>query len=306
MAIIMNWISLHIYYSNNKDRLIKQGLIPTIELMLNEELISSYFFIFYQEKGTHLRLRVKSHFSEETIFETVNSIMSEYFRLHPSEIDLTRNPDFYPNDSIQLIPYEQEYDRYGGTIGMIISQRQFQYSTKVAFKYFNKTEIYSYNAFLNVAIKLHLTTAFILCKDLNNTIFFFNFLFNNVSKNFSSGQIKFTNNIEIYYSQYFLQQRNSIVRFVQSVWYALENNYFIDDETQEWKTNEIEILELLNEAYNKNELIPPFIFECYPLWSIYQSYIHMTNNRLGIATIDEPLIAYLILRSLKEKIIVNY
>ncbi len=296
----MKWISLHIFYTSDNIVLLKE-CSALIRDMQNKQYIESYFYILYKERGNHIRLRLKSSYDTIFIYNYISEKLTNFFILNPSPIDENRDKNYYPNDSIQLIAYEPEYSRYGGIHGIEISERQFQNSTDAILFYINQNKLNKYNDLLNVAFKLHLSSAFIHCENnIEKAILFFQFIFSNTSGSFHLSYIKYNSAAESTYSNYYNQQKHVLIPYVKAIWNSFNENKIIDENIEHWKNSEKEIRNLLVKAYEEKQLEIPFLFENFPTWSILQSYIHMTNNRMGITTYDEPLIAYLLMRSLKE------
>jgi hypothetical protein len=83
----------------------------------------------------------------------------------------------------------------------------------------------------------------------------------------------------------------------------LQNNATFDtDWFNIWLSDMKKIKTKLQSAQEKNKLLLPItqVHRTNLLWSLYESYIHMTNNRLGVTANDEALIAYIISQSLKR------
>ncbi len=299
----MNWISLHIFFTSHRGQFLQQCIIPLIEEMIENQFITSYFFINYNEGGSHIRLRLKSKYSDDFIYNNASCIIYSYFSNYPSPLDETRDISFYPNDSVQLITYEPEYSRYGEAAGIVISERQFHYSSNAVLYYIknNANIVDNYNGLINLALKFHIASAYAYCdKSIEKSVLLFNLIFNNASSPIRFPFIKSNFQIEKTFNEYYLKQKHILLPYIASVWNSFKSNLPIDENFEIWKNNEQEINDCLNVSYESCELISPYLYEIFPTWSIVQSYIHMTNNRLGILPIDEGMIAYLLMRSLKD------
>ena len=287
--------------TSDKTSFHKRCVIPIINSLINEKYISSYFFINYNERGPHIRLRLKSDHDSNFVYEVASKKIYSYLESFPSKEDKQRNMNWYPNDSIQLIEYEPEFDRYGGREGVAIAEKQFMNSTSIIFSYFNVDLLNNYQEALNIAIRLHLVSAFVYCnRNIQDAILFFNRIYTGRQLTQTGPFMEFNVKEEINYSYYFTQQKDTLVNYVKNIWTRLRNNEYIDDFLQIWKESETDICKLLENANAQDKLEVLGLYENYPLWSIFPSYIHMTNNRLNISTVDEGLIAYLIMESLKR------
>lgn len=298
----MNWIGLHIYFTSDKVKMFQECIIPLVDEMLEKGMAQSYFYIIYQEKGSHIRLRLKSAQDVNYIYNYTNARFLEHFTKYPSQPDSNRAGDFFPNDSVQLITYEPEYARYGGVNGIDVAEKQFRNSSDAVLYYFKKNKLHKYNDLLNLAIKLHLSSVYAYGgKKLEHAILFFNFLFNAASGLLNHSPFaKFTPGMEYVYSDYYNKQKHILVPYIKAIWESFDQNEMIDENIEQWKANEQDIMKQLNGLYTNNTLELPFLYESFPSWSILQSYVHMTNNRIGIIPTDEPMIAYLLMRGLKE------
>lgn len=108
-----------------------------------------------------------------------------------------------------------------------------------------------------------------------------------------------------------MQQKAVIHRLHHSLWESLKDNYSFEDA---WMRNWIEgmmiIAGQLNRAYESGELMlikkptdPTSKSEIQnrnPLWPILWSYMHMTNNRLGVLNRDEAYLSYIIKNSFEN------
>ncbi|MCB9064106.1 MAG: hypothetical protein H6551_03070 [Chitinophagales bacterium] len=297
----MQWLSFHIYFTGNRLILLGDYISPLITELKNKKLITRHFFIIYKEGGVHIRLRLKAHINHtHKITLLVQEKVSSFF----STYDLPQHPNISSNqnlNTIQSIPYEQEYERYGGQIGMKVSQKQFANSSDMVFKYIQQEAFETYVSLLNVAIKMNLTSAFVYSNGSIEKVilYFYHIYYGRIGvSNFPF--IKFNERIELNYKEYYLQQKEIIAPFVHAIWNRLSKQQYIDDNLQYWFKAETSINKLLHTYYDSGKIDIPHIYDFDHMFYILQSYIHMNNNRLGISTVDEPLIAYLIMRSLQE------
>lgn len=304
MAIInRDWIGLHIYTTSNRIKLLKDTIIPLVVDLLTEEQISNYFYILYEDKGFHIRLRLLPTKNVDLIIATSKEKILNYLKLNPSGFNPNRSSDYYPQDSVQIIDYIPEFERYGGLPGILISEKQFRQSTDLCFSFILNDKTERYNAILNAAIKIHLTTAFVYTNgNLETAILFFQALFQTLKFPPTFPLIQFDANSYNDFHKIYKKQEAALTAFVRGIWIALEKQEQLDTNIDliKWRKHESDICSLLNNSYNNSTLSTPFLYENYPLWSIVYSYIHMTNNRLGIVVVDEPLIAYMIFASLKS------
>ena len=113
------------------------------------------------------------------------------------------------------------------------------------------------------------------------------------------------------FEENFESQKEMLVPFFETVWEALQDG---QEFAQEWLNNwvkhvgrtreelhalqaagDLEVPSYLAE-YNKT-METDFSTAHVDRWSIYESYVHMVNNRLGVMNQDEAYLGYLIRRS---------
>lgn len=286
---LKNWVSFHIYCSNSDQNIILLKVIrPATQKMMAVGLIRSFFFIRYFDGEHHIRLRLLANGNREakvleiisTFLENLRPKLSQVFKVLP-------------------IGYQPEIARYGGSEGILLAERQFHISSTQILKLVKINRVYE--DYLGYAIPLHVSfgvsaglTLIELVK-LFETIFLISFPYAN--RKLGS---KFAKEFEVLYQD----QRANLIHIVSAVvnrksafpinlkeWIKLnkgicrgydrldQRNKIVEDSSFAWGTTGIDI--------PRKQLI-------------YISFIHMTNNRLGIANNDESYLAYLIKRSLSE------
>jgi lantibiotic biosynthesis protein len=107
-----------IYVKNEQvDRLLIEKIFSLTSGLVYLKKCDYYFFIRYKDPEYHFRIRFFSNKLDiDYIVNSINSVLKE-------EIDS------YIVDKIQIDTYERETERYGGTIGMAISEKIFYYDS---------------------------------------------------------------------------------------------------------------------------------------------------------------------------------
>ena len=106
-------------------------------------------------------------------------------------------------------------------------------------------------------------------------------------------------------------QKNVLVPFFKTVWNALTNNEEFEQEWLNRWVNDMNIIGGRLRDIQKQGVLEPqkwymqqktdqFPVQNQELWVVYDSYVHMTNNRLGILNRDEAYLAYLMMEVMKE------
>lgn len=313
------WISAHLFYSQSLDFLLVNGVAPTVEKLIVKKLILNYFFIRYNEGGPHIRLRLKvfrTH--KEKVRKIIEGELLKFFMTYPSQ-PLQQiekyNGKFYPMNSIQFIAYEPEIKRYGGAIGITIAEQFFEASSKIVLSILREKKIITYDEAISIAIQLNVALTASLNLNLQDGLLFYHTIFSHMLPTARAvvGHKTFEEIVDDFENEYLLQKTKLIdffSNFIQYV-YSEKTKYSDDNWIDTWlkysklisklfyselRQNRIETqqynIKVLNSKINKAEYKPE--------WSIFSSYVHMSNNRLGLMNCDESYIAYLVYRTLMD------
>jgi thiopeptide-type bacteriocin biosynthesis protein len=234
---------------------------------------------------------------------------SDYFSKYPSQrsnFDIC-NPDLYPNNTVQFIKYQPETERYGGPIGINIAEKQFEISSEAVIRLLQQYPTISYEGRLFAAIQLHLGFVYSFGFTKEEIYSFFHTIEQMMLMhvlNLSSSTDKRTEQekkILAAFVNSYEKQSAMLINYSGDIWNALHKNMKFDSPWMEYWTNNLKhIHEALSSAFLKGLILPDKYQRPNKLWYIYESYIHMTNNRLGILNCDEAYLAYLICRVIKE------
>lgn len=320
------WLSAHLFYAEPWEDFLIRAVHPFVNDVIDSGTAEQFFFIRYWERGPHIRLRFKGRKEklQGKLRPELETYFSNYFSVYPSKrlepawvSALPDNQKWIPNNSVQFIDYEPEIERYGGPEGILISERQFEYSSRCVLEMIRETGQWEYSRALGAAIQLHIAFSHAMNMRLNEAIAFYERLSNGllpflIGSEADSAAVKLkTETILTSFDKRFADHRDVLVPYCQTLWQGLEDNAEFDEVTlNDWIWNMSLIHSRLLEARRENCLIIPAWFSVSPaidvpqerhrLWFLYSSYVHMTNNRLGILNQDEAYVAYLISRCLKE------
>ncbi|MBL6449546.1 thiopeptide-type bacteriocin biosynthesis protein [Fulvivirga sp. 29W222] len=323
------WLAAFLYYAEPWEEFLIQGVKPLIDQVMGEKLADQYFFIRYWEKGPHIRLRFKGNPNvlEKKVKPLIIDHFNKYFKNVPSE---RQDPDWlkeaseeykwYPNNSVQFIEYEPETERYGGEHALQVSERQFQASSDATLAIVEDgLEAWDYNRALGAAIQLHLGFAHGVGMDQQEASKFFSDVFQNwlprayyfFEKDISKEELaKRKEETLKAFEKNFKGHKESLIPFFETVWEAFEEGQSFDQEwLNNWLVDMKSIKSDLQALQEDKKLIAPQRYlskrdeevpaETQELWAIYDSYIHMINNRMGIMNRDEGYLAYLVRESIK-------
>lgn len=309
MMMRNNFLSVHLYYSGNLNLFLGESLSTFVAKQTNE--VDSFFFIRYWDRGPHIRLRIKTHPScTPTISQKVEQHFQRYFDLNPSfriepnyPVAFPKELRWIPNDSIHYEVYQPELDRYGGNQGISLAEQHFNISSNVALKliqFINEQDI-EYEQILNLVIPYQLSFVIALGLEKEALILFFKCYFNiwkkrNIDIDYEATYQAVKNNIDenIVFIKQVLQENKDFEDQILNMWME-KNRFFINA----FKEAAISV----HEPHPANHyLLASGISKKWDTsrWSMYIDFLHLFNNRLGINTKDESLIAYIIYRSLEN------
>ncbi len=323
----MKWLAAYIYYSEPWDKLLVEGIKPLADDIIESGLAEKYFFIRYWEKGPHIRLRFYG--DEQTLDSQVKPKIETWIKswlaANPSTHDLpegyTNIPEeqgWYPNNSIQWIAYEPETERYGGPHALPFGESHFHANSDAVLSVMEEAAEWNYDQALGTAIQMHLSFANALGLEKEDAAEFFSWIFNGWLPMAippltpeDRREEAFKGVLQAFESQYD-QQKDSLVPFMDAFWEALTDEESFDEI---WLNNWISSLkELKDQLYSLDEeglvefpgdrMEPGSgntqVSEKVRFWSIYVSYVHMINNRLGVKNRDEGYLGFLLRKGLLD------
>lgn len=325
------WLSIHLFYNEPWEDFLQKAIEPYVNTAIQTGIAQQYFFVRYWEKGPHIRLRLKGE------LEMLNSILkpnleehfNNYIESKPSRrVEPNYPPNFsedlkwLPNNTLDYSDYEPEFGRYGGPIGLALSEKQFMISSQTVLEFIKqKGKTWSYDDGMGTAIKMHLTFIHAAGLNIDQAISFFDFYgknwlpytFKNIQEEITEEDFESQSTLSIQaFEQSFESQKSSLIPFHSKLWNAMEDgDTFEENILNNWLDKNKVILEELILKEKSGELssrIPKYVYQIKPnqfpekelLWSILVDYIHMTNNRLGIFNRDESYLSFMMMRCLEE------
>lgn len=141
------WRALHIFYYEKHDELLVCGIRP----ILKKYNVNEFFFIRYWEKGPHIRLRIKIDSNE--IFECIQKDIENFITFNKSEsliseqyyrkiaeqfakkekIENVKDQSMMPDNTVCEMQYLPEYEKYYGKDGVTLAEKEFCFSSALAF-----------------------------------------------------------------------------------------------------------------------------------------------------------------------------
>ncbi len=310
------YLSFYIYYAEPWESLLIGAVHPLVKKLVDQELITQYFFIRYWEQGPHLRLRLKKSpmTTEANVSKIVVEDLNNFILKYPSKMLMTSEMEehkltesWLENNQVTSISYQPETARYGGQAGLPLAEVQFFASSRVVLNELIETPNWSYDIALGAAIKLHIGFIFSTGMTQENAVKFFEkncrdwlprAIHNQDNK---LSQERILSQFEKAYST----QKSAIFPYVQGVWEALKTNpsgsgssswenwLFINQAvyTNLKLLSESDLLEFTTDNHSGPDS---------GIWNVLSDFMHMTNNRLGVLNRDEGFLAFMLAKAIKE------
>lgn len=316
MRIQKRWLAFHIFYPSPLEEFITRAIKPIIDEINKKGDSEKFFFVRYWEEGAHLRLRFygTSYNIEKIIKPFVTRKLEEYMENFPpaaphTSIGENKEKRLHPRSLIVLKDYVPEIKRYGGKNCIEIAEEQFWISSRTVLSIITQNSFWEKSKAIGVAIQLHVTFSLAFGMDLNDIIQFYTFVMNGwlpdtnkaIYLNTTGSMDLTTKKLLHYYKESFEKRKDYLVSVFSIIWKDFHNGKSFEQKwMNEWIAGMIKIRLKLEEKHDL--IIPPIRFSKKEsidpkkqiLWSILISYVHMTNNRLGILNIDEGYLSYLI------------
>lgn len=326
-------LSAHLFYAESQDDFLMNAVKPFVCNLVETGNTNQYFFIRYLAKGPHIRLRIKGDGTSlhSVIKPMLEDHFNDYFKKFPSHYrkntsmqKLAKKKNWFPDNSVQFIEYKPEVERYGGPEGIIVAEKYFHISSETVLNAMTYSDNWNYERAIGTAIQLHTAFVYTLGMDVKKAYLFFlrlykatlpfagRFIHKSYDKPISNEQLQSTTKI---LANSYEKNKTMLSISIQSLLDTLHNNgIFQEGWFNEWLDNCAMICKEIKNLNNNGRLnYPEWWFKLNPdidtehptqrLVLILGSYIHMTNNRLGLSNLDESYIAFILMKCFEERII---
>jgi thiopeptide-type bacteriocin biosynthesis protein len=292
-----HWASFHLFRADPLDQFLTTAITPFVAKIATEGLVSGFFFVRYWEGGAHIRLRLRTK-SMRPLVQCTRSYFEQYFKAHPSVRRFEPlSSGMFANDSVQEIEYQPEVSRYGGPKCIAISERQFEASSRAILSVIAERQ-WSYESAIGTAIQLHIIFASAMGFDVHEAAKFFAEASNQflVTNDCLPAGLTVKRAVELF-AESFAAQRDRLVGLQREVWSAMETGQQFEQEwANRWALGNIDTAKRLRRAR---------ALKARERWTkaeqdIMKSYVHMTNNRLGVLNRDEAYVGYVLMRGFQE------
>lgn len=314
------WLAVYLFYEEPWERFLAEAVKPFAERAIRESWAERFFFIRYWEEGAHIRVRFEGDPSTLTgrLLPELTKTFRSYFRSNPSARPRGRGKGpagafRHRNNAVVRAVYEPETERYGGSTGRDIAERQFDASSRAVLSLLKKTRSWSYERRMGAGFQMHVTLTDVLGMDSTAAARFFarvgrpwfgaalgrQAMVDEESLD-ARRQVALRAFETIYQkSRRALQAHRKALRDT-----VIGGRLFGEPWLDTWVRDMRKVAVELQEAQQAGLLAIPWKYLPGPrgareeLWPVLSSYVHMTNNRLGIFNRDEAQLAYLLSRTL--------
>ncbi|HZR39043.1 MAG TPA: thiopeptide-type bacteriocin biosynthesis protein [Ktedonobacteraceae bacterium] len=311
------WVCAHLFYYDNLSTLLTGCVKPVVEICRARELITTYFFVRYWEGGPHIRLRLlpASIDSEKEIRAVLAEASQQFFGTHPSQTSLDaqqyekatgtltqliygegRQMPLQPADSLCYVPYQPEYDLYGGVEAMPHVEKLFMHSSDIALELL--AEPMSKNSLTGQAMSMILLTAARYEPDMRKLAPGFSSHLNSWHRMPAELRTRL-------YSQFarqYQRQRERLCLFARQLlekeWPESQEHMLSLPPLARWRAASADTYQTLRRLEQAGKVQGGESFE--PLLSILFRCLHMHNNRMGIVLSEEAYVFFLVRQVIYE------
>ncbi|MEU8104681.1 thiopeptide-type bacteriocin biosynthesis protein [Nonomuraea muscovyensis] len=333
------WIAMHIYYTSNPNPLLLNCVQPLVRDLQRDGLIRRYFFIRYWLEGPHVRLRLLpapgvdpaaiTRIAEErvgefllrrpAVYEVDNEIMSGIYKdMYLAEYSLDQwNADYGENGTMPIQrnnswiyrDYEPEFDRYGGPAGIELAEWHFEKSSDVVLSLIGRTNVHVRTVLLGLSAQLMMTMCATFIRDPGELAEFFTGYNRFWERTYESAGAEKHDQFDLLYED----MRERLAGRVAVIHAATAG----DGEDSApgafllpWARHCAELRDriiartrqgrLMFRARDGSDRIGAATDPELALRVLMGAYLHMTNNRLGVAINDEAYLAYLLDKAVRH------
>jgi hypothetical protein len=329
------WIGTHVFYGREQSVLLLECIAPALAELARDHAIHRYFFVRYWEGGPHVRLRVEpAEGAEQRVKELLESRIQAFLVSKPVFFDLPEGSQVwarrnfileygeqelyrkygpegiittYPENTLHHFDYEPEVDRYGGPAGMEVSERHFHLSSEMVLDRLTWDNMHIKGVRLAQTITIMVAFASAFLGTEVSVARFFKEYARFWYVRFLGGTAPDLDVDVMPRTELALPKvSDRIRRMICDV--GAGSMRALTRKDLEWAEHARKLREELTRLIRDGRLAvstqymdasaPGISDELKHLLALLFSYIHMTNNRLGVALTEEISTAYLIYRTL--------
>ena len=326
------WQATHVFYASNANPMLVEGVAPLIERLRERGLIERWFFIKYWLEGPHVRLRVlpAAGADPDEVRAEVDAALQAFLRRRPAlyEADSDGLGDLYKrmfvaeygeklwdesysdgqmpfraNNSCHVMPYEREYTRYGGPAGMQLGEWHFEVSSDHVLGLLSDTNVHVRTVLLGLSIQLSTAMCFAFLTDGERVARFLDDYRTFWETSYQENSDDYHASFDKSYTKMAGDLAERVVATAQAAVGGDASG--LGPAQQRWVRHSTELRERATRLAEAGALV----FQRGPVSDVdgalavlLSSYLHMTNNRLGVSILDEIYISYVLRRAVLDAV----
>jgi thiopeptide-type bacteriocin biosynthesis protein len=305
------WLSVHLFhggagiYGRESDAVLREAVAPIVRRLAAEGDAERFFFVRYGEWGPHVRLRVAPAPGREARVRA--TLLGEVRDRFPG-VDGTDGavPDSSARTAaagvtaIRWIPYDPETERYGGPSALRVAEDVFHVSSTSALELLAESVRDDRSnrlgkALLAAAVLVH---AFCGTREAGAA---FAAAYTRTYLRSPAFRGQSPSDVLQIYDERFTRQRDTLGAYVEEGWRRMETAETLTDALDAYRLGlcaQAERLQALTAAGQVERGGRVLGSWQEVLAAVVPSYLHMTNNRLGVSIPDETYLAHLLGRVL--------
>jgi thiopeptide-type bacteriocin biosynthesis protein len=310
------WRGVHLFFPAPlhgpwADQVLFDVVEPFVRRCQTEGWIDKWFFIRYHERGPHLRLRL--HGSLALLGGTVAPAFEQMLRDRDPRVaegladlddewgesnaaDVSRHPVSH----YAWVEYEPEFQRYGGVEPIAVAEELFHRSSEFVLRSLRALPSEGHAQRLGRGLLAFLVVAHTFLGGRENVSLFARAYGSNYLRSLRPDEDG-RSRMLMDFDGGFERQSSGLSAYVEDAWSRLTDGAELTADLDEFRAHVTEARDDFRGLVDRGCVISSGqIAQSYiaAARSIVPSYIHMTNNRLGISVADEAYLAHLIRRTL--------
>jgi thiopeptide-type bacteriocin biosynthesis protein len=327
------WLAMHIYYTSNPQPLLRE--------LRARRLVTRFFFIRYWLEGPHTRVRFQPAELDAVpeICRLAEAAVDAYLARRPAvyEVDLDLSASMYkqmflseyseaqwrerygdsevmpiqPNNSYIYTEYLPEYDRYGGPAGIELAEWHFECSSDMVIRLMETTNVHVRSVLFGLGLQLMAVMCFTFLRDPAYTA---EFLLGYGSY-WENSYAQPGGSRHDLYDEAYEDMANLVRRRVAEIHRAVVagDHSGLSGFVRDWAGHCAELRArvvaltgsgklLFQEWQDADQRVPASDLDLV-MRVLLASYVHMTDNRIGITIHDEIYLSYVLRRAILDALV---
>lgn len=326
------WQATHVFYASNANPMLVEGVAPLVRRLRERGLVERWFFIKYWLEGPHVRLRVlpAAGVDPEEVRAEVDTALRAFLRRRPAlyEADSDGLGDLYQrmfvaeygeqrwqesygdgqmpfraNNSCHVMPYEREYARYGGPAGMLLGEWHFEVSSDHVLGLLSDTNVHVRTVLLGLSVQLSTAMCFAFLRDGERVARFLDDYRTFWETSYQENSDDYHDSFDKSYTRMAGELAERVVATAHAA--VAGDAGGLGPAQQRWVHHSMELRERAVRLAEAGALV----FQRGPVSDVdgalavlLSSYVHMTNNRLGVSILDEIYVSYVLRRAILDAV----